>query len=167
MNTRKLTLLAMYLTIALTIFVAESTIPPLLPLPGIKLGLANIITLWVLLSGDVKDALCVLLLRIILGSIFTGQVTSFFYSLAGGLFSLLVMTILYRFFGKKHLVLISVSGAIFHNLGQLLAAFVILQSFSVFTYLPILMVSGIVTGTFTGLCTQLVYDRIKKSGKHT
>ena len=69
MKTKRLTLLAMYTTVALTIFVAESAIPPLLPIPGVKLGLANIVTLWVLLCHNWKDALCVLVLRIVLGSI--------------------------------------------------------------------------------------------------
>lgn len=151
----------MYTTIALTIFVAESALPPLLPIPGVKLGLANIITLWVLLSGNAKDALLVLFVRILLGSIFTGQMVSFAYSLTGGLFCLLIMTLLYKLFGDRQLVTISIAGAIFHNLGQLLVAWGILQSVSVFTYLPVLLLSGIVAGAFTGMCTKLTYHRIK------
>lgn len=162
MNTKKLTLLAMYTTIALTIFVAESALPPLLPIPGVKLGLANIVTLWVLLSGSFKDALCVLLLRIVMGSIFAGQMVSFAYSLSGGLLCLLVMALLYRLLGEKQLIAISIMGSVFHNIGQLLMAWVILQSLSVFTYLPILLVSGIAAGAFTGMCTKLTYKRIKK-----
>ena len=161
MKTKKLTLLAMYTTIALTIFVAESAIPSLLPIPGVKLGLANIVTLWVLLSGNYKDALLVLFVRILLGSIFTGQMVSFAYSLTGGLFCLFIMTLLYKLLGDKQLVTISIAGAIFHNIGQLLIAFVILQSPGVFAYLPVLMISGIVTGAFTGMCTKLAYQRIK------
>ncbi|MDE6312591.1 MAG: Gx transporter family protein [Lachnospiraceae bacterium] len=162
MNTKKLTLLAMYTTIALTIFVAESALPPLLPIPGVKLGLANIVTLWVLLSGSFKDALCVLLLRIVLGSIFAGQMVSFAYSLSGGLLCLLVMALLYCLLGEKQLITISIMGAVFHNIGQLLMAWGILQSLSVFIYLPILLVSAIATGAFTGMCTKLTYKRIKK-----
>ena len=161
MKTKRLTLLAMFTTIALTIFVAESAIPPLLPIPGVKLGLANIVTLWLLLCSDWKDALWVLILRIILGSIFGGQVLSFAYSLAGGLLCLIVMSLFHHFFGKKQIVLTSILGAIFHNIGQLFMAFFIFQSFSVISYLPVLFISGVTAGAFTGLCAKYSYQRIQ------
>ena len=84
-NIKKLTLLAVYTTIALTIFTAESFLPPLAPLPGIKLGLSNIVTLWLLMHTKARDALLVLLMRILLASFFAGQMVSLLYSLAGGL----------------------------------------------------------------------------------
>lgn len=161
MKTKHLTTLAMFTTVALTIFVVESAIPPLLPIPGVKLGLANIVTLWLLLCSDWKDALLVLVLRIILGSIFGGQVLSFAYSLAGGLFCLMAMSLFHHFFGKKQIVFTSVLGAIFHNAGQLFMAFFILQSFSVISYFPILFISGVTAGAFTGLCAKYSYKRIQ------
>ena len=82
-SVKKLTTLALFSTIALTIFLLESLIPPLVPIPGIKLGLANIVTLILLANGTWRDALVVLMARILLGSIFAGQMMSFFYSLAG------------------------------------------------------------------------------------
>ncbi|MBQ2802218.1 MAG: Gx transporter family protein [Lachnospiraceae bacterium] len=160
MKTKHLTLLAMYTTIALTIFVVESALPPLLPIPGVKLGLANIVTLWLLLCSDWKDALWVLILRIVLGSIFAGQVLSFAYSLSGGLLCLAAMAILHHFLGKKQIVLTSILGAVFHNIGQLLMAFFILQSLSIISYLPVLFISGIAAGTFTGLCAKYTYKRM-------
>lgn len=159
-KTKRLTLLAMYTTIALTIFVAESALPPLLPIPGVKLGLANIVTLWLMLNGTWKDALCVLVMRIILGSIFAGQMVSFAYSLAGGLLCLIAMLAIHQLLGKEHIVITSVVGAIFHNIGQLLMAFVILQSFSVIAYLPVLFISGVAAGIFTGLCTKATHKRM-------
>ena len=162
MKTKRLTLLAMYTTIALTIFVAESAIPPLLPIPGVKLGLANIVTLWLLLCSDWKDALMVLILRIVLGSIFGGQILSFAYSLSGGLLCLAAMTIFHHFLGKRQIVLTSILGAVFHNIGQLLMAFFILQSISIISYLPVLFISGIVAGTFTGLCAKNTYRQMKQ-----
>lgn len=160
MKTKHLTLLAMYTTIALTIFVAESAIPPLLPIPGVKLGLANIVTLWLLLCHNWKDALCVLVLRIVLGSIFAGQFLSFAYSLSGGLLCLAAMVFFLHFLGKNQIVIISILGAVFHNIGQLLMAFFVLQSFSIVSYLPVLLISGITAGTFTGLCAKFTYQRI-------
>lgn len=161
-NTKKMTILALYTTIALTIFVIESALPTLVPIPGVKLGLANIITLLVLLSYGGKEAVCVLVMRIVLGSIFAGQMMSFFYSLCGGLLCFAMMWLVNRILRGKYVYLTSVIGAIFHNIGQILAAIVLTHSMSVLLYFPILMVSGIVTGIFTGLCTHFAYRRLQE-----
>lgn len=158
-KTKRLTLLAIYTTIALTIFVMESALPSL-PIPGVKLGLANIVTLWLLLDGTWKDAFYVLIMRIILGSIFAGQMVSFAYSLAGGLLCLAAMWLIHHLLGKEQIVITSVVGGIFHNIGQLLMALLILQSFSVIAYLPVLFISGAVTGVFTGLCTKALHKHM-------
>lgn len=151
-NIKKLTLLAVYATIALTIFTVESFLPPLLPLPGIKLGLSNIVTLWLLMHTKARDALCVLFARILLSSFFAGQMISLLYSLAGGLFCFMTMVLLFRILGDKYIVFISIFGALSHNLGQIVIAIMITHLASMLTYLPILAVSGIATGTFTGAC---------------
>lgn len=151
-NIKKLTLLAIYTTIALTIFTVESFLPPLLPLPGIKLGLSNIVTLWLLMHTKARDALLVLLARILLASFFAGQMISLLYSLMGGLFCFAVMTLLFRFLGSRYIVFISIFGALAHNLGQILIAILITQLPSMLAYLPVMAISGIVTGLFTGLC---------------
>lgn len=151
-NVKKMTLLALYTTIALTIFTAESFIPPLAPLPGIKLGLSNIVTLWLLMHTNAKDALIVLFTRILLSSFFAGQMISLMYSLAGGFFCFLAMSLLFRILGNQYVVFISIFGALFHNLGQIAIAILITQLPSMLAYLPALAISGIVTGTFTGLC---------------
>lgn len=156
-SVKHITTLALFTTIALTIFLLESMIPPLVAIPGIKLGLANIVTLIVIVLFGWKDALLVLLMRIILGSIFAGQMMSMIYSLAGGLLCLLVMCILYRIFDKKLLWFISIMGAIAHNAGQLIAAALVLSSGYVFYYAPYLILSGIITGFFTGLAAMYVY----------
>lgn len=161
-NTRKIALLAMFSVIALTIFVAESFIPPLLPIPGIKLGLANIITLVVIAIYGPRDALCVLIVRILLGSIFGGQMISFFYSLAGGLLCFAVMSLLNRLLGGHFVIITSVFGAISHNIGQIATACVITQTAGVAAYLPVLMVSGVITGCFTGAAAHFAIPRIKK-----
>ena len=90
-DVKRLTTLALLTTIALTIFVVESAIPTLVPIPGVKLGLANIVTLFVLKRYKFSDAAIVLAMRIILATIFTGQAVSFIYSVSGGFLCLIVM----------------------------------------------------------------------------
>ena len=161
-SVKKLTTLALFSTIALTIFLLESLIPPLVPIPGIKLGLANNVTLILLANGTWRDALVVLMARILLGSIFAGQMMSFFYSLAGGLACLLVMAILHHFLGKKLLWFTSIIGALAHNTGQIIVAALVLGSGYVFFYYPYLIVSGIITGLFTGLAALYLQPRLPK-----
>ena len=143
-------------------FVVEAMLPPLAPIPGIKLGLANVVTLWLLYYATWKDALCVLLMRILIASMVTGQMVSFSYSLCGGLFCFVAMALLFRLLGKKHIPFISVIGALFHNLGQICIAMVILRSASILVYLPMLTISGILTGAFTGLCAWFASRRLRK-----
>lgn len=151
MNIKKMTVLSLYTTIALIIFMIESMIPPLVPIPGIKLGLANIVTLFVLSRYTSKDALLVLLVRIILATFFTGQAVSFLYSLSGGLFCLGIMTLINKILGGRYIYLTSMTGATAHNIGQILAAFFVLRLSGIFVYVLYLIISGIITGLFTGL----------------
>ncbi len=152
MSIKKLTTLAVFTVIALTIFIIENAIPLPIPIPGIKLGLANIITLIVLVNFGPVDALLVLLCRIFIGTMFTGQAMSLLYSLCGGLFCLIAMCLVSRLLSKHFIVLISMFGALFHNLGQVLIAYVTTATIGVLAYLPFLVLSGILTGLFTGLC---------------
>lgn len=162
LNLQKMVLLAMFATIALTIFVAESMLPPLAPLPGIKLGLANIVTLILLLCFRERDALLVLFVRIILGSICAGQMMSFAYSLCGGLLCFMVMALLNRLLFKHYIFITSIFGALAHNVGQIAVAIVLTHSLSILLYLPLLMISGVLTGLFTGLCAWFTAPRLKK-----
>lgn len=144
----------MFTTLALIIFTIESAIPPFVPVPGIKLGLANIITLVVLMSFSPKDAFFVLLTRIFLSTLLFGQAMSLLYSLAGGIFCFIAMSLVNRLLQKHFLYLTSIIGALFHNLGQILVAYLLTFVPGVFSYLPFLLLSGILTGLFTGLCAQ-------------
>ena len=134
-----MTALAMFSVIALTIFTAESMIGPIVPIPGIKLGLANIVTLLVLVLYGPKEALFVLIVRILLGSmLWRTDDFNFFYSLTGGILCWLVMSLISALLKKKFLVLISMCGAAAHNIGRkFLAAIVITHSISVVAYLPV------------------------------
>ena len=162
MNTKKLTLTAILTAFALIAFVIEGAIPPLTPIYGVKLGLANVFTLFALYALGTRYGLAVMLLRIVLGNIFAGQLVSFIYSLTGGLLSFLLMILLKRFFPTKQMWVLSVLCAVTHNIGQLLAAILMLQSMAIAYYLPVLILSGIIAGAFTGICAQLVLIRFSK-----
>ena len=152
MSLQKLTTLALYTTLSLAIYAVESAISPLIPLPGVKLGLANIITLILLQRYTAKDAFLVLIARMLLSAFLFGQVLSLLYSLAGGILSFAVMYPANRLLQKKLPFLTGALGGLFHNIGQILIAFVITAAAGVFAYLPYLAISGILTGLFTGLC---------------
>lgn len=152
MSLQKLTTLALYTTLSLAIYAVESAIPPLVPLPGVKLGLANIITLILLQRYTAKEAFLVLIARMLLSALLFGQVLSLLYSLAGGILSFAVMYPANRLLQKKLPFLTGALGGLFHNIGQILIAFAITATAGVFAYLPYLAISGIITGLFTGLC---------------
>ncbi len=169
-SVKHLVTLAMFATMSMVIFVLEAQIPVPIPIPGIKLGLANIITLFVLQKYRVWDALAVLTMRILLGSLFTGTLVSCFYSFSGGLLCLFGMALLCHFLHRKHLWFISVCGAILHNIGQILAAMLVMQTTQVIWYLPFLLLSGCITGCFTGLAAAFLvrhWERTKKKRQIT
>lgn len=155
-KTKRLTLLAVLTAAALCVFVLEAQLPPLTPVPGIKLGLANIFTLFALYVLEAKSALALLLVRVVLGSLVTGQVSAMGYSLCGGLLSYLVLLLFYRRIPGKQLWALSILSALAHNLGQLLLASVVMGTFAIFWYAPMLFLAAMVTGAFTGLTTQMV-----------
>ena len=152
MQTRKLTALALFATLSLAIYAAESMLPPLAPIPGFKLGLANVITLILLLRYTPKDAALVLTVRILLSALLFGQAVSFLYSLTGGFLSLLVMAAANKSLHKKFPQLTGALGGLSHNIGQLITACIITATPGVLAYLPFLLPAGIITGLFTGYC---------------
>ena len=160
-NARRITLLALLTAIALTIFMIEAQLPALAPIPGIKLGLANVVTLYAVFTLGPGDALLILAARVFLGAVFAGQMMTLLYSGAGGLLAWCVMVLLSKLVTKKHLWLCSPIAAIFHNLGQLLAAAAVMKTWVVMSYFPFLLISGVVTGLFTGLCAQFLIRRLE------
>lgn len=155
MNTKKLTILGLYCTLSLAIYAAESALPPLAPIPGFKLGLANIITIILLRRYLLRDAALVLTVRILLSAMLFGQFLSLLYSLAGGVCSLFVMYSVSRLLQKKLPPLTGAMGGLAHNAAQLLVAFLVTSTPGVLAYLPLLLPAGILTGLFTGLCAWL------------
>lgn len=161
-KTRKLALMALMSTIALIIFVVEAQIPAPVPVPGVKLGLANIITLVAMVILGRKEAGAVLFVRIFLGSLFAGSPSTLIYSAAGGLTAYLVMCLLISSMKDERLWLLSALSAIGHNAGQLGACAVILKTPSIFVYAPVLAISGVITGVFTGLAAMYLIKALRK-----
>ena len=163
-TTRRVTRMALLTAIALTIFMAEAQIPNPIPIPGIKLGLANIVTVYAMFLLGPADTLMILVSRIFLGSVFSGQMMTFLYSLSGGLLCYVVMLFLRLVLTKDQIWVCSCIGGACHNLGQLAAAMLVLRTTVVAFYLPYLVLAGLCAGLFTGLCAQFLIRRLDKSG---
>ena len=165
MKLKKLLYLSLLTAISLILFVVESQIPAPVPVPGVKLGLGNIIVVAVLFCYGRREALAVLLLKVLLSAVFAGNLGALLYSLTGGLLSWAGMCLLKGLLSPKQLWVASVLGAMLHNLGQLLAALAVTRTPGLLAYLPVLLLSGMITGFFTGVAAQLVVQRLDKLKK--
>jgi len=189
MTTKKLTLMAILTAIALIIFMIEAQIPLPIPVPGVKLGLANTVTLFALFYGagsrtgdgvvshakretqhrplsytlTTANAFAVLLARIILGAVFTGRPIVIVYSLAGGLLAFAAQVVMRRFVSDKQIWVCGAVGAVFHNAGQLTAAVIITGTPVIAAYLPVLIIAGVFTGVLTGFIAQFTVGRLNKA----
>jgi len=165
-TTRRLVYLSLLLAMATTLHVLEGLFPIPLPFPGLKLGLANIVTLLVLYLYDLRAAITVAIARVLLGSLLGGTffAPAFFLGLTGALISTLMMALLVKKTTCFSPLGISLSGAVSHNLGQLLMASFLLQNQAIFFYLPILLLGAIPTGLVTGTLLQGLLTRLKEAG---
>lgn len=150
-NTKKLVFMALLTAISLVIWVIEAQIPAPIPVPGVKLGLASVVTLTAMKLLGRKEALAVLLVRVVLASLFAGSFSAILFSLAGGVLSWAVMAAVLGLFEEKLLWAVSVLGAIGHNAGQLAAAIAVTRTPSLIAYGPALLCAAVVTGAFTGV----------------
>lgn len=161
MDVKRLARLGMLTGAALIIFIIELQIPNPFPIPGIKLGLANIITVYAVYRYKAYEVAMIVGVRITLGSIFSGNIMALFYSACGSFLCLLGMIFLKRIIDEKYIWLASVFGGFLHNTGQMAAALVVTQTKSLLLYYPFLVVSGCLAGLFTGLCAQMILPRLK------
>lgn len=158
LKAKKLTELAMLTAVALILFVVELQIPNPFPIPGVKLGLANIVTVYAVYHYRAGEVFLLVLVRILLGSFFGGGMMTLLYSMAGGLLCLGGMLLLKRILSEKYIWICSVLGAVFHNVGQMAVACLV-AGWGMLFYLPFLLVSGCLAGAFTGGCAQLLLRR--------
>lgn len=159
MKVKKMTLLALLSAIALTIFMVEAQIPALVPIPGVKLGLANIVTVFTVFALGAKGGVIVLFIRIFLGAVFAGNFSTILYSAAGGACAIGVTILLRKILTKKQLWVAGCLGAIAHSIGQMTMAILLTGTPSLAVYLPVMIAVSIVTGAFTGLCAQFLVNR--------
>ncbi len=150
MKIKKITVIGISVSLAMILSYLESMIPSFVPVPGIKIGLSNLIIVILLYSGGTVDAFLTDIIRIILSSVLFGSPLSFLFSISGGLLSFFVMWLL-----KKTKILsvlsISAAGGVCHNTGQLVMAIIILKSPALYYYLPPLLMGGLLTGLFNGI----------------
>lgn len=158
-RTKKIALGGILTALAMIFSYIESLIPIPLPVPGVKLGIANIAIISVLYLLGSGQALLVNLLRIMLTAVLFGNFNSFLFSMAGGMLSLLVMVILKKS-GHFSIVGVSVAGGVFHNVGQITAAVFLMDTTAIYYYLPVLLIFGIVTGIIIGLMGGYVTQRV-------
>ena len=159
MKVKRMTFLALLSAIALTIFMVEAQIPALVPIPGVKLGLANIVTVFTVFALGAKGGVIVLFIRIFLGAVFAGNFSTILYSAAGGACAIGVTILLRKILTKKQLWVAGCLGAIAHSIGQMTMAILLTGTPSLAVYLPVMIAVSIVTGAFTGLCAQFLVNR--------
>lgn len=162
---RRVVTLGLLTAIALTIFLLEAQLPPLTPVPGIKLGLANIVTVFTVFALGRKEGLLVLCARVFLGAVFAGNFSTILYSGAGGICAILVTMALKSVLRENQLFIAGSLGAAAHSVGQMAMAVIIAGTPSLILYLPVMLICSIVSGAFTGLCAQFVLKRGKKIWK--
>lgn len=160
MKVKRLAELALLTALALIIFVIELQIPNPVPVPGAKLGLANIITVFSVYHYRAKEVLLIVFARILLSSFFGGNLMALMYSMAGGILCLAGMLWLKHIISERYIWICSVLGAVLHNIGQISVACLI-AGWGLLAYLPFLLVSGCIAGAFTGLCVQMILQRAK------
>lgn len=160
MKTKKLTVLALTIAVAMILSYLESMIPAFVAIPGIKMGLANIAVVFALYKLGWKGAAGVSLLRVVLVSLLFGHLASFFYSFAGAVLSLLGMILLKKT-GRFSEVAVSVTGGVLHNIGQIAMACILLETDVVRFYLPFLILSGTLAGVVIGVAAAILVRRVK------
>ena len=162
MKTKRIAQLGLLTAIALTIFMIEAQIPPLVPTPGVKLGLSNIVTVFTVFTIGPGAGVAVLFCRIFLGAVFAGNFSTILYSAAGGGCAILVTIGLRKILKENQLWAAGCLGAIAHSVGQMIAAIAITRTAGLLVYLPVMIIISIFTGLFTGLCAQ---NLVKRGGK--
>lgn len=162
---KRIALFGMMVALAFTFSYLESLIPFDFFIPGIKLGLANLVVVVALYTMKPYEALCIAIIRIFLAGLTFGNAYSIAYSLCGGILSFLVMLAFKK--TKLSIVGVSMLGGICHNIGQILVAMVIMSTMKISYYLPILLAAGLITGLLIGIVSRLIVDRIEIIKKKT
>ena len=161
MKAKRVAFLSMSIALAMILSFVESLIPALVAIPGIKIGLPNLIIVFILYRVGWKETVIVSIIRILLVAMLFGNVQTMTFSIAGAVLSLLGMILLQKtnWFST---IAVSITGGILHNIGQIIAAVLWTQTAEIAYYLPVLLVSGTVAGTVIGLLAGLLVKRLEK-----
>ncbi|WP_138159732.1 Gx transporter family protein [Peptoniphilus catoniae] len=166
MNTKKMTFLSLLVAGGLALGLLELYIPMPFSIPGAKAGLSNAVVLITIIFFGYTEGLTVALLKTVLLMLLTGSVSSFMFSFAGAILSSLAMILSHKYLNKYLSTIgISIIGSTFHNIGQVTVAAIVLNSTNIFSYLPFLMIFGIITGYFVGLVANMALENLKKTFK--
>ena len=157
---KKVAYFGVFTSLALIFSYVESLIPIHMGIPGVKLGLANLIIVIALYKMSIKEAYILSVVRIIIAGFLFGNLFAILYSLAGGMLSLTTMCILKKT-DKFSVYGVSMAGGVFHNIGQILMAVIVLESISIGYYFPVLLISGLVTGFVIGVISNEMLKRLK------
>lgn len=157
---KKTAFCGLMLALSLIASYAESLIPVVIPVPGVKLGAANSIMVFLLYFAGAKEAVLVNICRVFLSGFLFGNMAAILYSLSGALFSFLAMVLLKKT-DRLSIAGVSMAGGVFHNIGQLITASFILKTLTVWYYLPVLLLSGTLTGSLIGILTEEIRRRIR------
>lgn len=156
----KIAYLGVFLALALICSYVESLIPFYFGIPGVKLGLTNIVVVLLLYLAGTREAFLVSVARVVLAGFLFGNMFSILYSMAGALLSFFVMYLLKKT-GKFGVLPVSISGGMFHNVGQLCVAAFVVENYNIFYYMPVLLIAGIVTGALIGVAAQEIILRLR------
>lgn len=161
LETKKLTLLSALVAVAMILSYIESLVPAFVAVPGVKMGLSNIATVFALYTLGPAYAICVSVVRVFLSALLFGNFVSLIYSLSGAALALIVMILLKRL-DCFSTVGVSVSGGVMHNAGQIIAACIVMENAAISLYIIPLIISGTLSGVAIGIVAGLLVDRIKK-----
>lgn len=160
-KSKRIAYFALNVALAFVLSYLESLVPINIGVPGIKLGLANLVVVTALYTLPKGDAFFISMVRIVLSGLTFGGVFSLVYSFAGGILAFAVMLCAKKIRGVS-VVGVSVLGAAVHNVGQIFAAAVVMKNFGIFYYLPVLLIAGGITGLAIGLLSRIIISRISK-----
>jgi heptaprenyl diphosphate synthase len=151
---------SMLVAAAMVLSYVESLIPPIVPIPGVKIGLANSVTLFALYSLGIREAGAISLVRVCLSALLFGNAVGLLYSASGAVLSFVMMVLLSRS-RIFSCVGVSVVGGVAHNVGQVLAAMAVMQTAGLITYLAPLLISGVIAGAIIGILSGILIKKTK------
>jgi len=160
-STKNIGITSLFLALALVLSYIETLLPVFIPIPGLKIGLPNLVIIIILYLYDLKTVSLINVMRIFIAGFMFGSAFSIVYSLAGAFLSMIIMALMKKT-RKFSIVTVSSAGGIFHNLGQIIMAAIVMENYYIFTYFPVLFIGGLITGIVIGIIARELLPRLRK-----